>query len=118
MDENNKVATWLELAIAPHWRRDKADVRLHPIDHGEGLATWFALSVDGRLLHACSGKLTLLKGIETVERFLFMIGLQSHQLGDQLLAEELDLESACCLFIERNQQLKTFGELAVERNAA
>lgn len=106
----DNTATWLELAVAPASRLNNANVRLHPVS-GSSEDAWFALSVNGKLLLATSGKLTLLKGTAAVERFLFLIGLRSSEPGEPICLNEDRDQGAFGMQIERNPLLQGFGEL-------
>lgn len=54
MEHRNKRATWLELAVAPIWRRDKFVVKVHSLL--QRTEQCFVLSVNERWL--CSGKVS------------------------------------------------------------
>jgi len=79
MDRNGRVATWLELAVAPEWRRKTMNVCVHPI--GEKGEQCFAISMDGRYLCASNGQLTTFRGRPAVERFLHMVQIDSFDLA-------------------------------------
>lgn len=106
----DNIATWLELAVAPTSLLNNAKVRLHPISECSD-DSWFALTVNGKLLFATGGSLTLLKGASAVERFLFLIGLRTSELGSPLSLEPSLEQGAFRMQIERNPSLGNFGEL-------
>lgn len=108
------VTTWLEIALAPHMQQDGARVLKHHAEAREDGSQWFALSVNGRLLHAGGGGLTLLKGHATVSRFLHLIGLSGCRDGEPLAQDTLPLDSACRLCISEDESHPAFGQVALE----
>lgn len=80
MDHRKSNATWLELAVAPVWRRDKFVVKVHSLlEHGENC---FVLSVDERWLCSGEGKLTVFRSRDAVDRFLQLLGVAARQEGE------------------------------------
>ncbi len=80
MDRNGRVATWLELAVAPEWRRKSMHVCVHPVGAGDDQC--FAISMDGRRLCASNGQLTTFRGRLAVERFLHMVQIETFDLAE------------------------------------
>ncbi len=108
------VTTWLEIALAPHMQQDGAVVLKHRAEAREDGSQWFALSVNGRLLHASGGGLTLLKGPATVSRFLHLIGLAGCRDGDPLEHGAVAFDGACRLYISEDETHPAFGQVALE----
>ena len=80
MERKKSNATWLELAVAPVWRRDKFVVKVHPLfEHGE---SFFVLSVDQRWLCSGEGNLTVFRSQDAVDRFLQLLGVGALQKGE------------------------------------
>ncbi len=115
MRPDNNVSTWLELAVAPVWALDKARVWAHPVTECKDETPWYALTVNGRLLYATGGKLTLLRGRDAVDRFLFLIGLHEAQYSEPIRLDKDVDDSTYCLGIERDQNRPTFGELTIDQ---
>lgn len=80
MNRSGRVATWLELAVAPEWRRQSAHIRVHQV--GEGKDECFTVSMDGRCVCTSNGQLTTFKGRAAVERFLNMVRIDEFEIGD------------------------------------
>lgn len=79
MEHRNKRATWLELAVAPIWRRDKFVVKVHSLR--QRTEQCFVLSVDERWLCSGEGKLTVFRSGDAVDRFLQLLGITVRQEG-------------------------------------
>lgn len=111
MKIDGKVATWLEMAIAPHWRKTQATFRLHPIRSSHQACercseTCYAVSVDGRWLCSNNGRLTVLNGLDTAERFMQLIKHDSYAPGEPT---EFDFDcrsSGHCISMGRDQTLR------------
>lgn len=82
MEIREKSATWLELAVAPVWRRDKFVVKMHRLLERDEAC--FVLSVDERWLCSGEGKLTVFRSEAAVDRFLELLGVGSRQNGEPL----------------------------------
>lgn len=80
MEVTGGVATWLELAVAPEWRKRQSKIRLHAVGGEEGGC--FALSMDGRWLCASGGRLTLFRGREAAEHFLKAVRIDRFEIGE------------------------------------
>ena len=81
MQMPGRVATWLELAVAPEWRRQHCRVRVHALG-GRGSGGCYALSMDGRWLCTGDGRLTVFKGIDAALRFLKVVRVEDFEPGD------------------------------------
>jgi len=80
MKQRSGSATWLELAVAPIWRRDKFVVKVHSVlQRSENC---FVLSVDERWLCSGEGKLTVFRSGDAVDRFLQLLGVTVRQVGE------------------------------------
>lgn len=117
MKIDGKVATWLEMVIAPHWRKTQAQFRLHPID-GTGRRcqrcreTCYAVTVDGRWLCSNNGRLTVLRGRATAERFMQLVRHQEYETGEPA---EFDLDcatSAHCIAMDSDRTLRSCRQAA------
>lgn len=80
MTHRQRVATWLELAVAPEWRRKTMRVQVHPIGCDEDQC--YTLTMDGRCLCTGSGQLTTFRGRPAVERFLRMARVEHFEFGE------------------------------------
>ncbi|AYH43198.1 hypothetical protein [Azoarcus sp. DN11] len=75
-----KVATWLELAVAPDWRRQQCRIRVHMVGPREGAC--YAISMDGRWLCAGSGELTVFRGLSAALHFLKLLRIEDFEPGE------------------------------------
>lgn len=89
MRMTGKVATWLELAAAPHRPGKYVSLRVHPLVRDAFDAPpecnkkcCYAISIDGRWLHAGDGRLTVLKGMEAVDRFMGLVKVSAYDAGE------------------------------------
>jgi hypothetical protein len=89
MDISARVATWLELAVAPEWQRQRAQVKLHPVKGQEGRC--FTLSMNDRWLCVGQGQLTVFRGRDAAQRFLKLVRIESAQDS-----EESPLDTVAC----------------------
>jgi hypothetical protein len=80
VSQTGRVATWLELAVAPEWRRQNCSVRLHAIGGKSGGC--YALSMDGRWLCSSDGRLTVFKGLDSALRFLSIVRVEDFEPGE------------------------------------
>lgn len=80
MDMSGRVATWLELAVAPEWHRQAVNIRVHQV--GEAKDQCYTLSMDGRCVCTSNGQLTTFRGRPAVERFLEMVRVDDFEYGD------------------------------------
>ncbi len=76
---DGRVATWLELAVAPEWRRQNCKVRIHSLG-GKG-GGCYALSMDGRWLCTGDARLTVFKGLDSALRFLKVVRIEDFEPG-------------------------------------
>lgn len=115
MTQDN-VATWLELAVAPVWALKKARVGAHPVLDQDADEPWYALTVNGRLLFAGGGRLTLLRGKAAVERFLFLIGLHSVEFSESITLPCETEQQLFKLEIEADRSSLNFGQLKLDEH--
>ncbi|NMG75057.1 hypothetical protein [Aromatoleum diolicum] len=85
---SGKHATWLELAVAPEWRRNKCKIRVHALGQREGGC--YAISMDNRWLCVGSGGLTVFHGLSAALRFLKLLRIDNFEPG-----EAADVGSVC-----------------------
>lgn len=74
-----KVATWLELAVAPDWRRNGFKVRVHAIGESGGC---FAISMNERWVCSGTGGLTVFHGLEAARHFLALLHITDFEQGE------------------------------------
>lgn len=79
MGTSERVATWLELAIAPQRQSHKRTVRVHSVGGKSG--SCFAVSMDGRWVCAGNGEITVFKGIGAVLHFFQVLGVETFEPG-------------------------------------
>ncbi len=82
MDLSGRVATWLDLALAPSWHKDDTVIRIHSV--GTGQTDRFAFSVDGRWLCAGGRRLTLFHGLAAAEHFLELLRVEGFERGEPI----------------------------------
>lgn len=116
MRTTEKVATWLELAAAPHSQDRSLSVHVHPLEHDAGGRPLncrgeccYAISFDGRWLHSGDGRLTVLKGVETVDRFMSLIQIPAVEPGEPVRIEVDCGKTAYCLAASRKAGLNGFA---------
>lgn len=108
---DGKVATWLEMVVAPSWRKTRTVPRLHPI-LGTGVRcscaeACYAVSVEGRWLCSNNGRLTVLRGLPAAERFMQIVRHESYETGEPA---EFDFDcatSAHCIAMGQDQTLRS-----------
>ncbi|MDD2872223.1 MAG: hypothetical protein PHG21_01215 [Azoarcus sp.] len=108
MDRNGRVATWLELAVAPEWRRKTMNVCVHPIGARDDQC--FAISMDGRHLCASNGQLTTFRGRPAVERFLHIVQIDSFNLAEPDPGMNSFPRGYFCLCLNRQNNLGPCAE--------
>lgn len=77
---NGRPATWLELAVAPEWRRNEFKVRVHPLAGENG--SCYAISMNERWVCSGTGGLTVFNGLDTVRHFLELLHISQFESGD------------------------------------
>lgn len=113
MGSMGKVATWLELAAAPHSRDKTVILRVHPLVYAAegklkkpGGNCCYAVSVDGRWVCFNDGRLTVLKGQKAVDRFMHLINMPHYESGDPAQIEIECGKTAYCIAAGSNQALR------------
>jgi len=113
MTRTGKVATWLELAAAPHSRNRSISLRVHALlQETQGRPQkgrdqcFYAVSVDGRWLYSGDGRLTVLKGVEAVDRFMHLINISSYESGEFAQIEFDCGKTAHCIAASRKAGLQ------------
>jgi hypothetical protein len=104
MEITRQVATWLELAVAPEWRRNTCRIRVHPVGGREDHC--FAISMNDRWLCSGSGGLTVFCGRDTAARFLKLMRIDDFEAGEPPVEPVSCDASRYCLCIDRNSGLK------------
>lgn len=104
-----KVATWLELAVAPDWRREQCRIRVHAVGPREG--TCYAISMNDRWLCAGSGQLTVFHGLSAALHFLKLLRIEDFEPGEATELASIGVQSRYCICND-----KTRGLLACECN--
>ncbi len=113
MKGKGKAATWLEVAAAPHSRDKSVDLRVHPLLHAareitekDGHKRCYAISVDGRWLYSNDGRLTALKGMKAVDRFMRLINASCYESGEPAQIDVDCGKTAHCMAADRNEALR------------
>lgn len=77
---NSTNATWLDLALMPGADRARYELRIHPVsaDCGE----CYVLTLNGRMVRAGDGRLTVFRSRDAVDRFLALLELDSPESGE------------------------------------
>lgn len=108
MAHSARVATWLELAVAPAWRLHSTHIRVHPV--GPEGDQCFAVSMDGRRLCATNGKLTTFRGRRAVEHFLSMVHVDDFEFGAPYHPERPNACGHFCLCLNQQDSLTPCDE--------
>lgn len=104
MRTSEQVATWLELAVAPEWRRNSSKIRIHPV--GGPTNRCCAISMNDRWLCSGSGGLTVFCGRDAAAHFLKLMRIDDFEAGERP-AEALSCDAArYCLCSDGKQVLK------------
>ena len=80
--QGEKVATWLELAVAPEWRRNGFKVRVHAVGLENGGC--YTISLDDRWLCMSNGGITVFHGLSAALHFLKLHGIENFEPGEAL----------------------------------
>lgn len=104
MQRPGRVATWLELAVAPDWRRQHCRVRVHRLD-GEAGGGCYALSMDDRWLCTGDGRLTVFNGLEAALRFLKLVRVEDFESEDTPVSSVACNGNYYCLCVGRGGAL-------------
>lgn len=107
-----KVATWLEVAAAVYSRDKRVSLRVHPlvqaadeIPHKRRDKRYFGITVDGRWLFSNNGRLTVLRGLKTVERFADLIKVPAYESGEPAQIDVDCGKTSHCISVDRNRAL-------------
>ncbi|THF66308.1 hypothetical protein E6C76_05550 [Pseudothauera nasutitermitis] len=98
-----KVATWLELAVAPEWRRQNCKVRVHALSDRAGGC--YAISMDERWLCTGDGRLTVFKGLDAALRFLKVVHVEDFEAVDVPAQPMECMGQSFCLCVGRDDHL-------------
>ncbi len=80
METSRDIATWLELFVAPEWRKSACKIRVHAVGGRDG--NCFAISMDDRWLCAAGGALTVFCGRESALHFLKLLRVDDFESGE------------------------------------
>jgi len=98
-----KVATWLELAVAPDWRREQCKIKVHAVGPRDG--TCYAISMDGRWLCAGSGELTVFHGLSAALHFLKLMRIEDFEPGEPTGMPAVGTGNHYCMCTDDAQRL-------------
>lgn len=99
-----KVATWLELAVAPDWHRERRRIRVHAVGPREG--TCYAISMDDRWLCAGSGELTVFHGLSAALHFLKLLRIEDFEPGEATDLPSVGSGQRYCMCTDKNKGLQ------------
>ncbi|NMG30012.1 hypothetical protein [Aromatoleum evansii] len=111
----DKVATWLELAVARDGCRDRRRVRVHAI--GERGDDCYAISLDGRWLCAGSGQLTVFHGLGAALHFLEVLRIAHFEAGASTRLPSIR-GNCYCLRMDRSRGLLRCGRMRAKCDSA
>ncbi|WP_332675004.1 hypothetical protein [Aromatoleum sp.] len=80
MEASGGIATWLELVVAPEWRKNSCKIRVHAVGGRDG--NCFAISMDHRWLCAAGGALTVFCGHASALHFLKLLRIDDFDSGE------------------------------------
>ena len=80
METSRDIATWLELVVAPEWRKNSCKIRVHAVGGRDG--NCFAISMDERWLCAAGGALTVFCGRASALHFLKLLRIDEFEPGE------------------------------------
>lgn len=80
MGTSGYAATWLELAVAPEWRKKSTRIRVHPVGGRDGSCV--AISMNARWLCVGSGELTVFCGLASARQFLKLLRVEDFEPGE------------------------------------
>ena len=99
----NKVATWLELAVAPDWRRNDCRVRIHAVAGRDD--NCYTISIDDRWLCVGSGELTVFHGLSAALHFLKLLRVEDFEPGETTPLPSVNSGNYYCLCNDRGKGL-------------
>lgn len=100
-----KVATWLEIAVAPDWRREKYRIRVHAVGPRESKC--YAISMDERWLCAGSGQLTVFHGLSAALHFLKLLRIDDFEPGESTDMPTIGMNNRYCICADRMKGLSS-----------
>lgn len=98
-----KVATWLELAVAPEWRRNEFKVRVHALGAAE--RDCYAISMNDRWVCSGTGGLTVIHGLNAVHHFLELLHIDRFETGEAADESLADCGQRYCLCTDTRNTL-------------
>jgi hypothetical protein len=112
MRSTGKVATWLEVAAAAHWRDERMNLRIHPlvqpadeVPPTRKRQPYYGITVDGRWLYSSNGRLTVLKSMKAVKRFADLIKVPVYESGEPAQIDVDCGKTSHCIAVDRNLAL-------------
>jgi hypothetical protein len=103
MNNSGYAATWLELAVAPEWRKKSCRIRVHAV--GGRAGNCFAISMNRRWLCAGSGELTVFCGLGSALHFLKLLRIEDFEPGEPPEESLACDENRCCLCSDASRGL-------------
>lgn len=98
-----KVATWLELAVAPEWRRNEFKVRIHAIGKEEDRC--YAMTMNGRWVCSGTGGLTVFHGLSAALHFLDLLHISDYEAGEAAEVSFTERAQRYCLCTDTKNTL-------------
>lgn len=117
MKVNGKVATWLEMVVAPHRHDETVKLCLRPVEGRDGKVEspdkqCYLVTVNGRWLCSTNGHLTVLQGLNAAERFMQLMKLPAYEHGEPAEFEIDCHKGAHCISIGRDKTLHGCARVA------
>lgn len=100
----SELVTWLELAVAPHWRRDKCRIRVHAIS-GRG-ENCYAISMDERWLCIGSGQPTVFHSLSAAMHLLKVLHIEDFEPGETTSLSPVGTGDPYCLCSDRTKGIQ------------
>lgn len=98
-----RVATWLELAVAPEWRRANCKIRVHAVGQRDGGC--YAISMDDRWLCVGTGGLTIFHGLSAALHFLKLLRIDDFEPGETADVAWAGKSERYCLCTDKSRGL-------------
>jgi len=109
MRKTAKVATWLEMVAAPHAHDQNLELRIHPIRECRASCVpgdpYYAISMNGRWLYSNDGHLTVLHGLDAVDRFMQLVRMPRFEHGEPATLKVDCGRNAHCIAIGPDRSL-------------
>lgn len=105
MDTTCRISTWLEIAVAPAWRRDQFEISMHPVS--DCSTDCFVLFMDDKVVCSGNGQPTVFKGESSAKRFLQLVNISDYVVGAPCPIGNHGFLGACCLCVQADGRLLT-----------